>query len=337
MSIRPPPRSRSGPTRCRRSSTGSRCGCARSPSPSTAPASPATRPPASRWRSAGTATAESGPSVAAVQAFQVGGCAALPFKPRLALRLSGAARPQRPPCSAGRRSRARPGEANIARASAHAARHRAPGSPPHPRRLHPVRYACRRRRALPAPASRYGRVRRLQPAARRAPRRPAVPATSADRPSCPTWSLRCRRRSPASSSHGQTLSLRSGLLRVRLPTLPDVPLAKVVVQLSRRAEAWAFRQHHRPLSRGPAASSVSFLAHNGNRAQLEAPSRSPLRAADSARHFRGRVAPPFLQEIWQLSLAVVYHLLPRLARPRGRRQGAMRDRPRSKNEASSAR
>src|ERR1700712_4069416 len=57
-SIPPPPRSASVPTRCRGSSPGCRSSCAASPWTSTAP-------------------------------FQCGDCAALPFKPKLAIRLEG--------------------------------------------------------------------------------------------------------------------------------------------------------------------------------------------------------------------------------------------------------
>ncbi len=64
---------------------------------------------------AGAATAASGQSAALNQRFQVGGCSALPFKPKLSLRLKGAVKRSSHPRLIATLT-ARPGEANIARA-----------------------------------------------------------------------------------------------------------------------------------------------------------------------------------------------------------------------------
>ncbi len=108
-STRPTPRSPPSPIRCRRSSTGSRCGCARSGSTSTARTSPSTRPTAIRSRSAPRSSATRAAVQTARAHFQVANCADLPFEPKLALQLSrrhqaprqpGAARDPRPPSPA---------------------------------------------------------------------------------------------------------------------------------------------------------------------------------------------------------------------------------------------
>ena len=116
-STRRPPRSPRSPTRCRRSSTASRCASATILINLDRPASPSTRPTATRSRSAPRSSATKARCASRSTPFQVANCGNLAFGPKLTLSLTGGVNRSGPSRRSTPTSRAPAGNANIARAA----------------------------------------------------------------------------------------------------------------------------------------------------------------------------------------------------------------------------
>ena len=207
------------------------------------------------------ATAESGPIVALSQHFQVGGCATLPFRPQLSVRLSGAlAHSGRPALRAA--ITAKPGQANIARAAL---------TLPVTELLDydHIHAVCTKSRyasgagggeACP-PASRYGRVRLLTPLLDKPLEGPLYLRTNSSPRELPDL---------VASLGGEIhldlvahVNSAQGLLRLVFDGVPDVPVEKIVLQLDGGRRGLLVNTTD--LCRSGARTSALFLAHNGKR------------------------------------------------------------------------
>ena len=254
---RPPPRSPPSPTRSPRSSRASRSTCARSTCSSTGPTSPSTGPAATRARSTAQLHLDPGPDRAALGRFQLGECAGLGFKPKLALRLSGGTKRGGHPAlratltmPAGRRQHrprlGRPAALGVPR----------PG--PHRHGLH---QGAVRRRRLPA-GSIYGNATASSPAGRLPPGRHrstcAAPPTS-----CPTWWRPCTGL-PTSRSRSTRWAASTRSTAASAPPssfVPDAPFTKLVTKLPGGKKG--LLENSRDICAHAYHATVSYTAHNG--------------------------------------------------------------------------
>jgi len=192
--------------------------------------------------------------------FQVGGCAALPFSPRLSVRLSGAlARNGRPALRAV--IRPRPGHANIARTTL---------TLPTTELLDyaNLRAVCSRGRYVSSASgarcprgSRYGRARVFTPLIDRPLEGPLYLRSAVDQRRLPELVASLRGRTPLDLV-AKVGSVR-GLLRIAFDDLPDVPIEKVVLRLDGGPRGLLVNT--RGLCGARPGVRAGFLAHNGER------------------------------------------------------------------------
>ncbi len=209
----------------------------------------------------GTSTSSLGQSAPLAQYFQVGGCAALPFRPRVSVRLSGAlARNGHPALRA--EIAAKPGQANIARAAL---------TLPVTELLDydHIRAVCARSRYAAgagggvacSPESRYGRARLVTPLLDKPLEGPLYLRTSSDPRQLPDLvasldgEIHLDLAAHVTSAHG--------LLRVTFDGVPDVPVKKVVLHL--QGDRRGLLVNTTNLCRTGARTSASFSGHNGKR------------------------------------------------------------------------
>jgi hypothetical protein len=207
------------------------------------------------------ATADSGSRVALSKYFQAGGCAALPFKPRFSVRLSGAlARNGRPALRAA--ITAKPGQASITRAAL---------TLPVTELLDydHIRAVCSRSHYASGagggercpPASRYGRARLFTPLLDKPLEGPLYLRANGHEGELPD--LIASLNGHIHLDLAAHISSANGLLRVAFDGVPDVPVEKVVLRLygGRRG----LLVNTADLCTAGARASASFLAHNGKR------------------------------------------------------------------------
>jgi hypothetical protein len=211
---------------------------------------------------AGTATAANGSSATVNSRFQAADCAALRFRPRIALHLSGAlARNGHPALRAA--LRARPGEAALAGAAFTM-------PPGELLDLHHIRALCARQLPpgrCPA-ASRLGWARIRSPALPATLRGPIYLRTPAH--GLPDLLADLHGAGLHILLHGHTTA-PGGRLRIRLSALPDAPLTSAVITLPGGRHGLLVNNES-PCAR-PRHVTVGLSAHNGKRRRLRPPLR----------------------------------------------------------------
>jgi hypothetical protein len=209
----------------------------------------------------GTSKAASGQSTPLAQLFQVGGCAVLPFKPRVSVRLSGAlGRNGRPALRA--RIAAEPGQANISRAAL---------TLPATELLDydNLRAVCARPRYFAGSgggkacvrASRYGHVRLFTPLLDEPLEGPLYLRASGKSGELPD--LVASLDGDIHLDLAARVTSARGLLRVVFDELPDVPVKKVVLRLDGGKRGLLVNTSD--LCPREARTAASFVAHNGKR------------------------------------------------------------------------
>jgi len=202
----------------------------------------------------------SGASASASDRFQVGGCSALPFKPRLSLKLSGASRRGAHPALRATLT-AKPGEANIAKASV---------ALPHSEFLaqEHIRTICTRVQfaadACP-PGSIYGKARAITPLLD-APLEGPVYLRSSSHP-LPDMVI---------ALHGQIdvdlvgrIDSHHGGIRTSFEAAPDAPVTKVILEM--RGARKGLLVNSRNICKTTNRASVAMVAQSGKPHDFKAP------------------------------------------------------------------
>jgi hypothetical protein len=205
------------------------------------------------------ATAANGATATAVSPFRADGCAALRFRPRLVIRLSGGLSRNGHP-GLHLRLAARPGGAGVSAATVDLPAG-ALLETRHIRALCPRELAPSR---CPA-SSRLGHARMRSPLLREPLRGPVFLRAPAGR--YPELAADLRAGAIRVFLHGRTATAPGGRLRLRLGGLPDIPLSKVSVTLAGGRRGIVVNSFS--LCKSPPRVAALLTGHNGRRSQLQ--------------------------------------------------------------------